>query len=1575
MIGDYSINPDDLLVVIDSILDENGLVSHHIESANELYNMGLEQIITQVFEIKIKVAGEDIKKSTEEDNNIERLEAIVNFSNVVIERPKNAVRASGNKRLPTYPNEALAMEKTYQSVLNVDVNIKVVAIMKNGPESTKEGKAKDIRICKIPIMVKSKWCNTYEQSKESLVRRNEDPTDPGGYFIIRGIEWSIDCVENILFNKVRIYKNEGYQKEFMRAEFISKPGDHYLNSDQLIIRWLNDGQISMEVGRDKLKEINIPFYLVFRIMGWNTDKLIFNNILYRYDTPTSKKMYQYLVDAFKVKYNDLSDARYIYEQHYVLMHLAKDLRSRSPKMYHYLDLDNKPENYQIITNSLLETFDKYFLQSTGIGENSREMKMRFICLLIRKMFLVHLGSAEPTDRDSFNSKRIHSAGMSYAKIFKTNFNATIVQPMRHKISNALKNTPFNQLNLVNILKNSIYGSNFEQSITRAITAGNKSQVTVNNKMRINRLSSQLLNRKNQLNVYSTLRQVSATVADSSKQSERASEMRRVHMSALAYICVIHSPEGDKVGINKQLALSAFITKASSGVTLKEKLLEDNEIYPLIDVDFGQIATGLNNVFVNGDWIGCCDDALYIAKKYRIKRRALEINPEVSIVWDPTQDEVNFWADAGRIIRPLLIVYNNQRDAAAFKGKGKKTKFFQGLAITQQHINDLFAKKINRDYLLKNKIIEYISADEQENTYICPDFHTLVENKTNILKEYTHCDIPQAMLGFTALTSPYSSHNQAQRIVYQTSQSKQTCGNFAKNWPFRMDKDTFLQYNNEVPLVKTLSNKYLYPNGSNTVVAIMCNTGYNIEDSIIMNQSAIDRGLFNGCKFTFYKTELEPHEEFANPDTVDTTEMKSAYYGKLVDGIIKEGTVINKDDAIIGKKMKLTKDASDKYQYIDRSIIYKEDEPAVVFRVIVAHNEEGKVFCKVVLRKLRPVANGDKFSVRGTSQVLTNSGWKEIQNIDITKDKVATLTLEGNLDYVYPSGLSKYEYDGDMYSLKTQQVEMFVTKNHKLYVKRRDKTEFELLTTDKVFGKRVRFKKWANNVMPDIAEYDAKSVTGTITSYPMDAWLKLLGIFIADVSTDNDTIQLHASKQRKRDFHYELLDELDVFYSTNKTRTRISGSKYPAIHNEMRKLSVGALNKRLPDYVWELSQRQSKILLDALIEGDGHIRKKNGTTSYTTSSIGLADDIQRLTLHAGLSANIGHGGHSKGDKYQIFKDGKLDHEGTYNADSLQIGIIRRCNEPQINHSMVKKQNGQEEKYVNYKGTVYCLEIPDGYQHVYYSKESFMAPACWSGNSSRSGQKGTIGLALRDSDMPFTEEGIKPSIIINPHSIPSRMTIGQLIESLVGTLCAEKGAHVDATIFKKVDIESIALELESMGLNKYGYRRLYNGITGEFIDAEIFIGVTYYQRLQKFTADTIYGVVSGPSDAITGLPLDGGKSSNGGLRIGEMERDVYAAHGASKSLSEKFFDHSDGYKEYVCRCGKPAIVNVQMGIYDCEYCKDNADIIGYNTSWTAKLLNQVINSMGIGTRRYPEPFTYARSGEDVFDIIDANRSDAL
>ena len=159
-----------------------------------------------------------------------------------------------------------------------------------------------------------------------------------------------------------------------------------------------------------------------------------------------------------------------------------------------------------------------------------------------------------------------------------------------------------------------------------------------------------------------------------------------------------------------------------------------------------------------------------------------------------------------------------------------------------------------------------------------------------------------------------------------------------------------------------------------------------------------------------------------------------------------------------------------------------------------------------------------------------------------------------------------------------------------------------------------------------------------------------------------------------------------------------------------------------------------------------------------------------------------------------------------------------------------------------------------------------------------QKGVVGISYRDSDMPYTEDGIKPDVIFNPHSLPSRMTMGVLFEGMASKANAINGTITDGTIFKKINIDDLADDLAKVGYNRNGTERLYNGITGNYIDVEIFIGPIYYQRLQKFTIDTVYSHKTCPTDAITHQPLDG-KSAKGGLRLGIL---TFCSEKATKSV---------------------------------------------------------------------------------------------
>lgn len=988
-VADYSIDPDSLVLVIDSAVRQWGLASHHTDSMNDFYKVGISEVIMKNFQIAIDLINE--RDHTQEDRDIARYAVNVVVNNVTMEKPKTLEYTTGKDK-DLYPRMALLHDKTYSATIYVDIEATAVAYLKNGTQKAKPPvKIQGFRICKIPIMVGTVLCNLYGKSDEALRQLGEDPTNREGFFIVNGIDYLIDNVENILFNQPKIYRNVGFNKSLARCEFISKGGDGYQNSDMLIIRYSNDNTLTIEISRDKLSKIQLPFYVIFRALGWNTDKQITENIAYGIfkENPSDidVNIDNLLNQCFEAKYQDFEKLRSRYDQFDVLKGIVDSL----PKdIFQYLELEQNPDNYQNAINSILKIFDVHMLPHRGMQPENRHDKLRFLAMLVRKTFMVYLQYIEPTDRDSYINKRIHTSGPNYTKQFKTYYNQTFVMPIRRKIIKELKNNSFSQIDLQNAITSSVYAEDMERLMVQTLTSGNRAQLNINKSRKVtNRLSSQLAPHKNQLSLISGLRQITSSTnsTDQAKQSERANEMRRVHMTFLGYVCVVHTPEGEKVGVNKQMAISSTLCKASSSEVLKDMLYQDSMLIHLKNIPpYALDKYKLSNVYVNGDWIGCTHETMELIDKYRKLRRQLKIDPHTTIHWDNLQDEVYFWVDIGRLIRPLLIVYNNKRDPEAFlsdKNLYKKTKhlapteanrrkqldeireqpFIQGIALTQHHIKQLYKGELMIDDLVKMQICEYIAPEEQTNYYLCSSFRKLAEEARDELKEYTHCDIPQSQLGITGLTSPFANHNQATRLSYQTSHSKQTCGYYALNHVHRIDKEAFLQYICETPLVRTLSNNYMHPNGCNVIVALTTFLGYNIEDSIVISKAAVERGLYNGSKYTFYKSEIDTKEEIGISDVTTTTDLKTANYSKLVDGVVKRGDIIEKGDVIIGKYIKLPRSKDQDYMYADRSVVYNEYEPSVVHNVVVSRNEDDEKFVKVGLRKVRLPEVGDKFSSR------------------------------------------------------------------------------------------------------------------------------------------------------------------------------------------------------------------------------------------------------------------------------------------------------------------------------------------------------------------------------------------------------------------------------------------------------------------------------------------------------------------------------------------------------------------------------------------------------------------------------------
>ena len=561
--------------------------------------------------------------------------------------------------------------------------------------------------------------------------------------------------------------------------------------------------------------------------------------------------------------------------------------------------------------------------------------------------------------------------------------------------------------------------------------------------------------------------------------------------------------------------------------------------------------------------------------------------------------------------------------------------------------------------------------------------------------------------------------------------KQAIGIYALNFDNRMDKSSYILNYPSRPLVDTRLMNFIHlnriPSGCQVHVAIASFTGYNQEDSILINKGSIDRGMFSA---TIYHTEKDEDKNIirdeiirCKPDPTKTKCIKFGNYDKLnSQGFIEENYLVENRDIIIAKIVPIKENRNDPtktIKYEDQSKSFRTTEETYIDKNYTGRNGDGYNFAKVRVRTFRKPVLGDKFACAvGSQQVLTQYGWIEIQDIDITKHKVCTLSKDGNMCYEHPINKFEYDHDGQMYSIQNKQVHMVCTLNHKLYVtKRHDKKNknYQLIEAQHVMGKMVRFQKSLNNIYPDV-EY----ITLGETKYKMDDWLQLLGMFISDGSTNGGAVYLSAFKERKIAFNTNILSKLNIEfkYNTRNGYFSINKGKYPEIYKELDVLSVGATNKYLPEYIWNLSKRQCIILLEALIQGDGNtLTSPKGITDfnrYYTTSIKLADEVMRLSTHCGWSAIVklkeeaNHQEHvaTATMGYRAGETFKIIHKHDY----YMISIIKLQNQPWIN----KKHNDSNiEELIDYKGKVYCIEMPSS--NLYYFRETKFSPSMLSGNS--------------------------------------------------------------------------------------------------------------------------------------------------------------------------------------------------------------------------------------------------------------------
>jgi DNA-directed RNA polymerase beta subunit/intein/homing endonuclease len=309
----------------------------------------------------------------------------------------------------------------------------------------------------------------------------------------------------------------------------------------------------------------------------------------------------------------------------------------------------------------------------------------------------------------------------------------------------------------------------------------------------------------------------------------------------------------------------------------------------------------------------------------------------------------------------------------------------------------------------------------------------------------------------------------------------------------------------------------------------------------------------------------------------------------------------------------------------------------------------------------------------------------------------------------------------------------------------------------------------------------------------------------------------------------------------------------------------------------------------------------------------------------------------------------------NRDMIITKVVP-IKENRNDHTKVIKYEDQSKIYKTTEETYidknYIDRNGDGYNFAKIRIRAVRKPVIGDKFSSRHGQKGTVGNIIPECDMPYTANGVRPDIIINPHAIPSRMTIGQLKETVLGKVLVELGLFGDGTAFGDFDVSDICDLLLKAGYEAHGNELLYSGLTGEQVECSVFMGPVFYQRLKHMVNDKAHSRSIGPMVNLTRQPAEG-RSRDGGLRFGEMERDCMVSHGAARFTRGRMYDASDKYQVYACKkCGLIASYNDKMHIHLCHTCGNRSDFAYIEIPYACKLLFQELNTMNIAPRLITE-----------------------
>lgn len=579
-----------------------------------------------------------------------------------------------------------------------------------------------------------------------------------------------------------------------------------------------------------------------------------------------------------------------------------------------------------ILDRVKQRIDAYFLPHIGLEKNSRLEKAKTLCKFIKQYYVAKENPEESiTDKDHYANKRVRLSGDLLSDLFRVNMNI-LLREIQHSLQKTVKRRKF--YSIKTLAKSTLFSHRIESAIATGSWIGERTGVTQN------------MDKNNSFAIMSQLQRVTSTLPG--EQENFAA--RTVHPTHYGRFCPVETPEGTEIGLRKNLALLARISTETS--------ISHEEIIKVLESIGMKHDSGDIDIFYNGRFIGLIEDAKEFSEKFKEERRNQKLPYEMSIKFEKSLDTIFLSTEVGRVLRPVIIVDQKLP------------------RIKQEHYELIKKNAVSWDDLIKKGFIEYLDAAEEDDTYIAL-------NEEDLTEEHTHLEIDKIdTLGVSVSMIPYANHNPPARMVKGGSRAyRQGLGIYAANFHIRVDTDVSLLHYPQKPIVRSFIYDTLnvHPVGQNLVVAIMPYEGYNIQDSIVMNQGSIDRGLGRSSRFRPYSSiELNYagglKDEICIPEK-DTSGYRTeeSYKHLEEDGIVYPEAELKAGDVIIGKIsppkfLSEQREISIQHQKKENSVSIRQEETGVIDAVFLTQDKEGNKIVQVRTRELRIPELGDKFSV-------------------------------------------------------------------------------------------------------------------------------------------------------------------------------------------------------------------------------------------------------------------------------------------------------------------------------------------------------------------------------------------------------------------------------------------------------------------------------------------------------------------------------------------------------------------------------------------------------------------------------------